>query len=293
MNVNGNIFLSKENIAFSKLKIDNSDLVLKNFLLMLGEARNSNDNIHYKYDEEWEEFFEKLSNFSDDYWQGASQRYLNLLLNESSILFSKIEEKSILDLEEPKTFGGFQYNGCPTSDYVCSKDTIDKWHDEWFYNNPDRIDWGKCNVWPRYDRLINIVKAELAENDIKFSSDSDCVNLFHEQIIKHKDERERISYIQEVVKKICCANYYHREVFLESLERQRGNHNAKNIYFIEKCGKFIFLCVDTQHGMLEYCDDNGKHIMEIRLDGTQNKPQSLDHSLKCVNIWKRQKKKSK
>ena len=80
MIVNGNIFLSKEDITFSKLKIDNVDFVLENFLLMLGEVKHSKDNIYYKYDEEWEEFFEKLYDFSDDYWQGASQVYLNLLL---------------------------------------------------------------------------------------------------------------------------------------------------------------------------------------------------------------------
>lgn len=291
MIVNGNIFLSKEDITFSKLKIDNVDFVLENFLLMLGEVKHSKDNIYYKYDEEWEEFFEKLYDFSDDYWQGASQVYLNLLLNESNILFLDIVEKSIFDLkEEPKTYGGFQYNGCPTTNYVYSKETIDKWHDDWFYGNPDRIDWGKYkhDIWPRYDRLIDIIKTELIEHDITVPlNSSDCVNCFYEQVVKHKNERERISYTQEVVKKICCANYYHRERELEKLEQKKGNPNAKIIYSIKKDGNFLFICVDTRHGMLEYCDDSGEHIMEIRLDGAKNKSQEVDHSLKCVIDWKR------
>ena len=293
MKVDGNIFLSKKDIAFSKLEIDNADLALEKFLLMLDEVKDSKDNIYYKYSEEWEEFFVKLSNFSDDYWQGASQVNLNLLLNESSILFSEIEEKSIFDLkEEPKTFGGFQYNGCPTSDYVCSKETIDEWHDDWFYNNPDRIDWGehKHDIWPRYDRLIHIIEMELIRHKVEVPlKHSDYVNSFHEQIIKHKDERERISYIQEIVKKICCANYYHRESELERLEFINGNSRATNIYSIKKDGKFLFICVDTKHGMLEYCDDSGEHIMEIRFDGTKNKEKDLSHSLRCVSDWKRKK----
>ena len=296
MKVNGNIFLKKQDIAFLHEYSGGIDLSIESFSKMIKESCVCGDIVYYEDSEEWNVFWVKLSeyDFSDEYWQGASSKTLILLgcCFDTPIYRNLNFDFDFCQKEDPKTYGGFQYDGCPTANYVYSKETIDKWHDDWFYNNPDRIDWGehKHDIWPRYDRLIDIIKTELIVHDIIVPlNSSDCVNCFYEQVVKHKNERERISYTQEVVKKICCANYYHREVHLESLERQRGNHNAKNIYFIEKCGKFIFLCVDTQHGMLEYCDDSGEHIMEIRFDGTKNKEKDLSHSLRCVSDWKRKK----
>lgn len=299
MEVKGNIFLNKNVIVFLDGCItDDVNMSIEGYSKMIKEAYSCSDSIYYEDSEEWDAYWEKVAenDLCDVYWKGASQTVLQLLTCSFDTpvfgvlnCIDEFEEKN-----KPKTYGGFQYNGCPTSDYVCNKETIDKWHDEWFYNNPDRIDWSEFshNIWPRYDRLIDIIKAELIMHNIEIPlKNSDYINCFYEQVVKHKNERDMITYIQGVVEKICSANYYHRERELERLEQQRGNSNAKIIYSIKKEGNFLFLCVDTRHGMLEYCDDRGEHIMEIRLDGTKNKSQEVDHSLKCVIDWKRKNRK--
>lgn len=297
MKVKGNIFLNKNAIVFLDGCItDDVNMSIENFSEMMKEAHNCSDIIYYEDSDEWNLYWMKIAenDLHDKYWKGASQEALQLLTCCFDVPMPSIisYDFGFCQKGEPKTFGGFQYIGCPTSDYVCSKSTIDEWHDKWFYNNPYRIDWGECknDIWPRYDRLIDIIKTELIVHDIIVPlNSSDCVNCFYEHVVKHKNERERISYIQEVVKKICCANYYHREDELEKLEQKFGNKKAEIIYYIKKEGNFLFLCVDTRHGMLEYCDDSGEHIMEIRFDGTKNKEKDLSHSLRCVSDWKRKK----
>lgn len=292
MKIGGNVLMDK-NGSFAHVKPHDAQHAICGFASMVETADYCKDSLYYE-GEEWEDFYARGYS-KDEFWEEAGQiAYTILFVRSSPIFINNQDEYNARP--EPKISGGFEYEGCPEN-YVYDKDSIETWHDNWLYNHPERIDWGEFrhNIWPRYDRTIAILREELEKNKEKLEkekieipkTDEALVNVFHDYIMNHKSEVERISYAKDIGAKICKANYYHRETELEKLEGDHGNNRAEVIYSMKKDGKYIFLSVDKQHGMLELCDDKGDHQMEIRFDGTKNKDREVDHSLKCVKEWKK------
>ena len=292
--VKGNIFLDEEGLKIQNVIANERISAVENFCVMREEAKKEGDIFHYKYDTSCS-IYSIHYNSEDPHYKLIGQ----ILLQRLKEAFGNFPNpvKSLDEFEaksEPRTHGGYKYEKCPSSDYIYDKETINSWHAEWYFKHPEAIDWKKFNndIWPRYDLTIEILKQELlkAGEDIP-AKEKDIANCFHENIMKHLDERERISKAKKIGAAICEANYYHREVELEKLEAAHGNGQADLIYSIKKNDEFQFLSIDKQHGMLEWCDDKGNHQGEMRFDGSDNSRKEDDHSLQCVAEWKKKYKK--
>lgn len=283
---------------------------------MLQEAKSCKDKLYYVYSDEWKDFWLKSENTSDNYWQGAGQIASQLLFSYSNFVFQPINigKPELFDNKPlPRTHGGFEYDECPKSDYIYDKPSIDAWHNQWFENNPDKIDWTHTNgIMPRRDRVIEILREELIDRqnhiasdgtnnlrlprqkflklkstDWKVTDDDTIVSEHNDIIIKHQGEKMK-AYSEKTGALICSENYYHCEKELSDLEKDHGNKKVSVIYSIKKDKKYQFISIDTAHGKFELCGDDGTHICEIRFDGSSNgnNTQADDHSLKCVTEWK-------
>lgn len=293
MKVNGNILLVEEG-AFSKINPLNAENIIEDFAYMVKEADASKDALFYD-SEEWEQFYANSYDPTSSCWDGIGDIAFSLLVNVSNPVFLPvgIDKGDFIKKSAPKIKGGFRYDASPTDgSYVYNKETIDEWHDSWFIGHPERIDWTihKNEIWPRFDRTVEIMRDELKRKGMKIpQTDKGICTAFHESVMKPLDERERISLSKTISEKVCKANYYQRESELEKLEATHGNSRAEMIFSIKKDGKYQFLSVDKQHGMLELCDDKGQHKGEWRFDGTSNgkDTEETDHGLRCVAEWKR------
>jgi len=286
--VNGNILLDEDGLDIQKIKDSEKRSAVGNFCKMIEEAHIEGDTLYYIYESPCN-IYSILYDPEKPYCKLIGQKLFNELQNVFGNFPHAINSLEEFETtSEPRTHGGFKYENSPLSDYVYDKFTIDKWHNQWFWDNPDKIDWSKYNnaIWPRYDLTIKILSQELSEIIEAPSNGNDVANLFHEHVMKPLNERDLISKSQIIGGKICEANYYHRVKELEKLETDHGNKDATRIYSIKKDSKYQFLSIDTQHGMLELHNDKGDHQMEIRFDGTKNKDGEVDHSLQCVKEWK-------
>lgn len=166
MKVEGSIFIDNEGIVFSKVKGD-AQSAIRCFYDMLQEAKDCKDKFYYVYSKEWEEFWLNSQNVYDKYWQGAGQIASQLLFSYSNFVFQpiKIDNSGLFNKNPlPRTHGGFEYERCPSSDYIYDKPSIDAWHDQWFINNLDKIDWTNTNgIMPRRERIIAILRNKLSD----------------------------------------------------------------------------------------------------------------------------------
>ena len=293
MKINGSILLDDKG-SFANVEPD--EIKIKDFADMLLEADACKDKLYYDTNsEEWMNFYAKSYTPCDEYWTGGGQiAYQLLFMNSNPVFHPIVGIDEYNNNPEPKTYGGFNYVNNSNQDYVYNKSSIENWHDKWLSLNPEKIDWKEFqhDIWPRFDKVIDILKEELFNRNIEIRQEKlDVVNVFYERIMKHLSVEERISYAIEIGTKICRANYYKREDELENLESSKGNKQAVRIFSIKKEGNYIFLSIDKQHGMFELCDDKGNHIGEIRFDGSYNSGSEKDHGLKCVEEWKSMHKK--
>lgn len=226
-------------------------------------------------------------------------------LQNSFLNFPKtINSMQFAQKPEPRTEGGFEYSGHPTTGYVYDCNTLKKWHTDWNRLHTDCVEW-EDEIFPFKSAIIEIMKEELCRISLESAgfdsgerklllrfqrnqlNDDEIVTAFHNLIVKHKGEEERIAYVCEIGGEICEENGYQREQRLENLEQYHGNCHVKRVYSIKnKSGKYIFLSIDKRHGMFEWCADDGSHLGERRLDGSHNSNAEADHSLKCVAEWK-------
>lgn len=293
MKIGGNVLMSEKG-SFAHVKPQDAQHAICGFASMVQTADYCKDSLYYE-GEEWADFYARGYEAKEEFWKKAGQiAYTILFMQSNPIFINNLDEYNAKP--GPKVSGGFEYEGCPNN-YVYDKDSIETWHDNWLFNHPERIDWDEFrhSIWPRFDRTLAILREELEKNKEKLEkekiaipkTDDALVNVFHDYVMNHKSEVERISYAKDIGGKICNANYYHRETELEQLERNHGNNHAEVIYSIKKDGQYIFLSVDKQHGMFELCDDKGDHVEEIRFDGSRNKGKDASHRLQCVAEWKR------
>lgn len=310
MKVNGSILLDKRG-AFPYVHEHNINYAVDDFVFMLEEASKCKDKLYYD-SEEWELFHAYGFNPNNVYWKGARSIAYEKLFLSSNRLFTPliiIAADKFENKPKPRTLGGFKCVGCPKSDYVYDKSTIDKWHNQWFKDNPDKIDWSKSNdIFPRYDKALEVLRKELqklkgnpdfisglghlekqyiASVDIDKLSAQEVVSKFYSLIMDHKAESgERISYAKEIGSKICELNYYHHEQELEDLNK--CNQQIVKIYSIKRDDKYQFLSIDKRHGRFELCDDNGDHLCELMFDGTKvENSQKANHSILHISDWKR------
>lgn len=284
----GNIFIDGKDIDVSKIDVGQRNQVLSDFFEMSCCAESNGDDFYRVNEQEWDVFYNTL--YTEPYWEGVSANIINGLQNNFRQPVLLGIKKDFCQKPDPKTNGGLEYNGHPSTNYIFDIKTWRKWHYDWLCCHPECIVWGKNVLWPRLDLVICILKEELKKHNLSIpKKDIDVGNAFYEGIMKHLNERDLYSYATDIGSKICGFNYYHRETELEKLEQHNGNVKAKTIFSIKKNNKYQFLSIDTQHGMLELCDDNGNHLGEYRFDGTPNgqNTQETDHSLMCVNEWKR------
>lgn len=311
MKVRGSILLDKRG-AFPHVHEHNINNAVDDFIYMLEEARKRKDKLYYD-SEEWESFHAYGYDPTNDYWKGLRSIAIEKLFISSDRLFTPLKIEGTDKFENkpmPRTLGGFMCDRCPKSDYIYDKSTIDNWHYQWFYDNPEKIDWSKSvnAVFPCYDKVIEVLRKELqklkgnpdfisglehlekqyiASVDIDKLSAQEVVSKFYSLIMDHKAENsERISYAKEIGSKICELNYYHHEQELEELNND--NQQIVKIYSIKKDDKYQFLSIDKKHGRFELCDDNGNHLCELMFDGTKVKnSQEANHSILHISDWKR------
>ena len=310
MKVSGSILLDKRG-SFPHVHKHNISYAVDDFVSMVKEADACKDTLYYD-SEDWELFYAYGYDPTNDYWKEFGSIAYEQLFISSNPLFKPIqigEKDKFENKPMPRTLGGFMCVGCPKSDYIYDKSTIDKWHNQWFKDNPDKIDWTNTNgIMPCYDRIITILRSELtklkdnpdlicglthietlylASVDIELLNDVEVVSKFYSLIMDHKaEDGERIAYAKDIGAKICTANFYHEEPELKTLNKDKSQIVA--IYSIKKEGKYQFLSIDKKHGRFEWCNENGNHICEIMFDSTiVENSTDASHSIEHIDDWKR------
>lgn len=314
MKVSGSILLDTRG-SFPHVHKHNISYAVDDFVSMVKEADACKDTLYYD-SEEWELFYAYGYDPTNDYWKEFGSIAYEQLFISSNPLFKPIqigEKDKFENKPMPRTLGGFMCVGCPKSDYIYDKSTIDKWHNQWFKDNPDEIDWINTNgIMPRRDIIIEILRQELIDcqnrispdgsNNLglphpkflrlrdtnwKETNDDAIVSEHNEIIIRHQGEKIK-AYSEKTGSLICSENYYNCETELSDLEKDHGNKKVSIIYSIKKDGKYQFISIDTAHGKFELCNDDGTHQGEIRFDGSSNGDDTQDngHSLQCVTEWK-------
>lgn len=286
---NGNIFIDKEGTDISEININNRNQVLRNYIDMRNRALNNRDKFFFVNGKEWEDFYTNIWSSNNPCWKNVDMTIIAYFQNDfyHPKMVNDIADFDVM--QGPKTHGGFGYEGHPLMDYVHNIVTWEDWHNKWNLEHQDEPEAEALynGIWPCIDRVLSIFCSELKKSNIAVPSEpKEIANAFHEQKMKHLDERERISEAKRIGAEICEANLYHREVELEKFEADHGNKHAERIYSLKIGNQYQFLSIDKQHGMLECCNDKGEHQMEIRFDGTKNKDGDTNHSLLCVAEWK-------
>lgn len=307
--ISGHILLTIAGVNLASIEKERRNVVVKNFCDMRDKAFGEwKDKFYADYGKN--NIVELYSHCCErpSYWEGVDTKVIQLLQQTFSNFPIHVNVEYFCNQPEPRTEGGFDYQGHPVINYVYDCSSLENWHNVWNRNHTDLIEW-ESEIFPFKSKIIEIMKKELEcisgdsinynpseRKDLlrmqnhDYKSDNDVVNCFHNLIIKHKSASgEGIAYVKIMGEEICNCNGYHREQELERLEeKEGGNNHAERIYSIKKKnGEFIFLCIDKQHGMLEWCDDKGNHQGEVRFDGSPNKPAKPDHGLKYVAEWKR------
>lgn len=233
----------------------------------------------------WEEFH------SCKAFEGISQTTHQLITGVCQNLgFKTIDSRIDFDsLSEPKTEAGFKNN--TQTNLVHNFASWENWHNEWYRNHQDKIDWSLANnAWmPRPDKIISILRDELKRNldskTVNNIADTDVPLAFHDKVMRKQGDRIH-AYANSVGTAICIANYYKEEPELSSME-QRANGSLRKIFsIINLHGKQQFISIDFVHGMFEFLDENGIHLGEYHFDGTSNSPSDLNHSFRCINQWR-------
>ena len=236
----GNIFIDKEGTDISKIEVSKRNQVLYDYYVMREEAANNNDKFFYMNAQEWVDFYNNVWSPNNPYWEGVDMTYITAL-QACAYPQALIDDMSDFDVKlEPKSHGGYGYEGHPMKGYVHNSVTWEKWHNEYYLEHPGDIDWeGTNGIMPCRDKVIEILRKELIDlqgrinsngnNDLGLPhkklltlketnwNDANCETIVSEHndiVIKHQGERIK-AYAEEIGSLICSANFYHREKELE------------------------------------------------------------------------------
>lgn len=96
------------------------------------------------------------------------------------------------------------------------------------------------------------------------------------------DRRERnMDNIRECCAEILRRNYYVYNQKLSSQEKQITSR-IRYIYEIYREGKWQYLSIDVENGLLEFCDEKGEQQGAYDYYGTQIEKRKPDHGLKSI-----------
>lgn len=196
--------------------------------------------------------------------------------------------EEFLGKEEPRTNAGWVPER-GVENYVWNCTSWEEWHRKWYEAHPEDIIWPANQQWlPRPDRVLHILREELRRENIQLAGSDESkeiVSVFYERIMRRKGA-DIHAYALEIGSVVCRSNYYKEEPVLSKME-QAASGSLRRIFSIVKKGRQQFISIDCAHGMFEFHDDQGKHIGEFRFDGTHNAEAQSDHSLQCINQWRR------
>lgn len=299
----GNILLTKESMDMRRINESNRNYVVQSFCEMRDDALTYWKDKFYTDDADlYLQLYGAPSNIS-----GVSPNVLQLLQQNFTNWPQNIERDQFDLKQEPRANAGFKPIETSMDEIIYDSSSLESWHVVWNQNHTELVEW-EDEIFPFKSYILKIMIRELkaiSENsgnysldeqkqirDVRNKSDSmnehEIVTNFHDLVVRHKDKNGELkAYAETICAEICEKNGYRREHELERLERQRGNFHAERIYSILHNGKFIFLSIDTNHGMLEWCDDDGTHKGERRFDGSYNSMAEKDHGLRCVAEWKK------
>ena len=310
----GNIFVDKEGTNICNIKVEKRNQVLREYYVMREYAKKNKDKFFYVNAQEWEDFFCNTWSSDSPYWEGVDMTYITSL-QVCAYPQNLIDDISEFEaLPEPKSHGGYGYDGHPSEGYVHNIRSWKMWHSEFYYEHPEEIDWeGTNGIMPCRDKVIEILRQELLDLQSKLEPDgSNNIGLPHKKfrklkytnwndatdetivsehndiVIRHQGKNLK-AYSEKIGTLICSVNYYHHETELEELEKDHGNTNVSIIFSIKKNDKYQFISIDTAHGKFELCDDSGTHKGEIRFDGSSNGIDTIEdsHGLCCIAEWKK------
>lgn len=308
--ISGHILLTNVGMDLACIEKARRNVVVKNFCDMRDKAVcNWKDKFYADY-EHCPNIKDLYLHYYDNpsYWDGINSNEIQLLQQTFSNYPIAINVIEFCTKPEPRTEGGFDYQGHPVIDYVYDCSSLENWHNVWNRNHTDLIEWESA-IFPFKSLIVKRMKQELSDVSESFAdydleerkllsrfqsdelTDDEIVTAFHNLIVKHKNNEERAAYAEDIGEKICIENGYKRELDLERLEKDHGNKKVVKIFSIKRNNAYIFLSIDIKHGMLEWCDDDGSHKGERRFDGSPNGDPNTtiesDHGLKCVAEWKR------
>lgn len=297
---NGHILVIPEGLETQNIPQSERDQKVRDFYDMKTSAESDGDQVYaddgiysqsYSYGNfisdllyiSWPELQQKPS------LNGVTQRTLQLIIGTcKNPGFRKCSDVSnFLSTHRHATYAGFNIP-VQQSHYIFNEICRLQWHEKWYTENPYEIIWpNNCDIFPCYDKIINILKRELQKLGKNIpTNNEEIVSAFHGQIMNHKGP-DIHAYADEIGTEICKCNYYKEESVLSTLESRRNGGTLRKIFStINKHGKQQFISIDFKHGMFEFLDHTGAHQGEYLFDGSEHKgPSAEDHSFRCMDEW--------
>lgn len=311
--VKGSLLVTAEGMDLTKVADGSRDQAVGDFHRMKTEAERRHDKFYalpelfahqFSYGDfyagflyrSWPEFH------ADKVLASISQNTHQLIQAFSQYvgLYAVASEADFMHEQEPRAHSGY-CNPQGYADYVGCMSAWEEWHREWYAAHPQVIDWSVAtNDWlPRQDLIMAILKRELrvkfeedgleperAKQEVDAIAESQVVNDFHEQVMRHKGDALE-AYASRIGGEICCCNYYTFEKELSSMEHQNADSLREIYSIINRQGRIQFISIDFKHGMFEFHNEHGDHLGEYRFDGSSNSGAEADHGLMCLEQWRK------
>lgn len=291
------------------------DNAVRDFYLMKSEAERHHDRFYalsevYCHQYSYGTFYPYFVNMSwadlqaFDSLKGISEMTFEMMQGFCQMPDMKTieEETEFQRAEHPHAYSGYS-NAQAFPDFVGNLSEWEEWHRKWYMDHPSDIDWSRAkNEWfPCPDIITNIFRRELlkkfrenhtneeAKQMLNQIAANELVNEFHDKVMRHKgDEME--AYASEIGSEICVRNYYRSETDLSLLEQRTVGSHRKIFSILNSDNNQQFISIDFLHGMFEFHNEHGDHLGEYRFDGSYNSGGISDHSLQCLEQWRRQKR---
>lgn len=309
----GNLLLTVEGMETSHIPEADRERAVVEFYNMKAAAERRYDRFYaleavFGYTFSYGTFYPNFYNMTWNEFQacpslkGIGQRAFELMQGfcQNPNVATLIDEAAFDRKDEPRALTGYS-NPQAYPVFVGDRMAWEMWHRKWYAEHPSDIDWeATYNDWlPRLDLVLEILRRELrakfreeglaqAEIELYLSriENKDVANVFHDEVMRFKGGQLE-AYASKIGGEICLRNYYTYEAELSVLERQYAKSLREIYSIVNKAGDIQFISIDFGHGMFEFHDKDGKHQGEYRFDGSFNSVAEDNHSLKCIELWRR------